>query len=107
MSRTNGLKAERPKALGRAFPLPFLFAIIVVTAFFALSSKVSNNERDICGAIAFRASEEIAASVEKILAQGSTLKSALESNPALGKAQIEAISSSIMRSQPVVIGVST
>ncbi|MFZ3111031.1 MAG: response regulator [Rectinemataceae bacterium] len=107
MSRTNGLKAERPKALGRAFSLPFLFAIIVVTAFFALSSKVSNNERDICGAIAFRASEEIAASVEKILAQGLTLKSALESNPALGKAQIEAISSSIMRSQPVVIGVST
>ena len=101
------MKAERSKALGKSFPLPFLFAIIVITAFLALSSKVRNNERDICGAIAFRASEEIAASVEKILAQGSTLKSALEANPVLGKAQIEAISSSIMRSQPVVIGVST
>ncbi|PKL06265.1 MAG: hypothetical protein CVV53_05135 [Spirochaetae bacterium HGW-Spirochaetae-9] len=107
MTRTIGSTAGKGKAFQKAMPLPFLFALIVVTAFLAFSAKMRSNERDICGAVAFRASKEIAASVERILGQGSTLKSALEMNPALGKAQIEAISLSIMRFQPVVVGVST
>ncbi|MDP2791071.1 MAG: response regulator [Rectinemataceae bacterium] len=107
MTRTIRSAAERGRAFWKAFPLPFLFTLIVVTAFLAFSAKVNDSEQDICGAVAFRASEDIAASVEKILDQGSTLKSALEVNPALGKTQIEAISLSIMRSQPLVIGVST
>lgn len=102
-SESNAKKGSTSSA---AFLVPLAFALMVIVSFFVVSGKIRDNEKTLCDGVAFHAAAEAAAFVERFTEKGSSLKSALEWNPALTKNSIEAISNDILKSQPFIIGVS-
>jgi len=105
----SGHKVEgggKGRAARRALPLPLLFTAIVIVSFLAFSGNIGKKERILCGAVAFHASEEMTAQLNRFLDDGAVLKEALEKKASMGKSELEAISSSILNSHPYIIGVS-
>ena len=80
---------------------------MVLLSFLMYSGRSADNEKTLCAGVAFHASEEISAAVQRYAETGSALRVALERNPSLDEGAIRAISSSILRSMPFVTGVST
>ena len=105
----SGHKAEgggKGWAARRALPLPLLFAAIVIVSFLAFSGNIGKKERTLCGAVAFHASEEMTALLNRFLDDGAVLKDALEKKASMGKGELEAIASSILNFRPYIVGVS-
>lgn len=93
-------------AARKALPLPLLFTAIVIVSFLAFSGNIGKKERALCGAVAFHASEEITALINRLLDDGAVLKDGLEEKASMGKIELEGISSSILNSHTYISGVS-
>ncbi|HWR11538.1 MAG TPA: response regulator [Rectinemataceae bacterium] len=107
MSGHNETGGRKGGAAWKSLPLPLIFMVIVILSFLIFSGNVGKSEKLLGGAVAFHASEETAASIAGYLDDGAVLQSALERNPWMGKDEIGAISSTILKSHPFMIGVST
>jgi len=93
-------------AARKALPLPLLFTAIVIVSFLAFSGNIGKKERALCGAVAFHASEEITALINRLLDDGAVLKDGLEKKASMGKIELEGLSSSILNSHTYISGVS-
>ena len=89
-----------------AAPLPLIFAAIVIVSFTGFSERLRANEKALCASVAFHASEEISASMARLIDSGEGLSSELGSDPEPGKGYIQTLSEAILRASPSVTGVS-
>ena len=89
-----------------AAPLPLIFAAIVIVSFTAFSERLRASEKALCTSVAFHASEEVSASMARLIESGGSLSDGLGSNPVPEKGYVQAVSEKILRASPSVTGVS-